>query len=97
HYLPFLNFPGVALVFCFFLAKGTLRLDDSDPVMVKKVSRIFLQPLRIRSSLHTDHPSSSGSLHLSSTELQFTTSGSLNSSRASLYSQSSGAGYFYKE
>uniref|UniRef100_A0A3B3S4E7 Uncharacterized protein n=1 Tax=Paramormyrops kingsleyae TaxID=1676925 RepID=A0A3B3S4E7_9TELE len=106
-YLPFLNFPGVALVFCFFLADPlasgmravTLRLDDREPVTVKK-------PLRMRSSLVTHlnclsahmnwtSPSSSGSFHFNSTELQSITSGSRNSPRASLYSQSSGTGCFW--
>uniref|UniRef100_A0A3B3I6L4 Uncharacterized protein n=1 Tax=Oryzias latipes TaxID=8090 RepID=A0A3B3I6L4_ORYLA len=123
-YLAFLNFPGVAPVFCFFFAGPfdfwlrTFRLEDRDPVTVKKESSlpcvlpcllftIFLQPLRILSSLHCakklfhlncfslhmnwTRPSSSGSFHFSSTEEQSTTSGFRNRPLASLYSQSSGA------
>uniref|UniRef100_A0A3Q2WR25 Uncharacterized protein n=1 Tax=Haplochromis burtoni TaxID=8153 RepID=A0A3Q2WR25_HAPBU len=125
--------PGVAPVFCFFFADPlisgthtqyhsfltcTFRLDDRDPVTVKKESKrpcvlpcllftIFLQPLRILSSLQylvhlncfSSHmnwisPSSSGSFHFSSTVEQSTTSGFKNKPLASLYSQSSGAGCF---
>uniref|UniRef100_A0A3P9LSC5 Uncharacterized protein n=1 Tax=Oryzias latipes TaxID=8090 RepID=A0A3P9LSC5_ORYLA len=122
-YLAFLNFPGVAPVFCFFFAGPfmdiclhTFRLEDRDPVTVKKESSlpcvlpcllftIFLQPLRILSSLvckklfhlncfslhmNWTRPSSSGSFHFSSTEEQSTTSGFRNRPLASLYSQSSG-------
>uniref|UniRef100_A0A8C0YFZ9 Uncharacterized protein n=1 Tax=Cyprinus carpio carpio TaxID=630221 RepID=A0A8C0YFZ9_CYPCA len=92
----------------------TLRLEEIDPVTVKNVSNlpwvlpcllfmIFLQPLRIRSSLTTHKfntsekhilllPSSSGSFHFRSTVASFMTSGSKKRLRASLYSQSSGAG-----
>uniref|UniRef100_A0A8C2XNA8 Uncharacterized protein n=1 Tax=Cyclopterus lumpus TaxID=8103 RepID=A0A8C2XNA8_CYCLU len=74
-------------------SKRTLRLEDRDPVMEKKESsrpcvlpcrlfKIFLQPLRILSSLRTHTqinqciPSSSGSLHFNSTVEQSTTSSS---------------------
>uniref|UniRef100_A0A0E9WKT5 Uncharacterized protein n=1 Tax=Anguilla anguilla TaxID=7936 RepID=A0A0E9WKT5_ANGAN len=60
---------------------------------------IFLQPFRMRSSLNcfSAHmnwisPASSGSFHLSSREVQSTTSGSRKRERASLNSQSSGVG-----
>uniref|UniRef100_A0A8C5GNL4 Uncharacterized protein n=1 Tax=Gouania willdenowi TaxID=441366 RepID=A0A8C5GNL4_GOUWI len=116
-YLPFLNFPAAAPVFCFFFADPLTsgswkrRKTDSDPVTEKKESSrpcvlpcrlfiIFLHPLRILSSylncfsahINWISPSSSGSLHFKSTEVQSTTSGSKNNFRASLYSQSSGGG-----
>uniref|UniRef100_A0A8C4DWG3 Uncharacterized protein n=1 Tax=Dicentrarchus labrax TaxID=13489 RepID=A0A8C4DWG3_DICLA len=101
----------VAPVFCFFFADPLI----SDPVIVKKESSrpcvlpcrlfiIFLQPLRILSSLLMVHlncfslhmnwisASSSGSLHFNSTVEQSTTSGFRNNLLASLYSQSSGEG-----
>uniref|UniRef100_A0A3P9GZW7 Uncharacterized protein n=1 Tax=Oryzias latipes TaxID=8090 RepID=A0A3P9GZW7_ORYLA len=91
--------------------------SNLEPVTVKKESSlpcvlpcllftIFLQPLRILSSLvckklfhlncfslhiNWTRPSSSGSFHFSSTEEQSTTSGFRNRPLASLYSQSSGA------
>uniref|UniRef100_A0A671ULE3 Uncharacterized protein n=1 Tax=Sparus aurata TaxID=8175 RepID=A0A671ULE3_SPAAU len=96
---PFLNLPGVAPVFCFFFA------DPLISVLPCRLFKIFLQPLRILSSLllmvhlncFSSHmnlisASSSGSLHFNSTEEQSTTSGFRNKPLASLYSQSSGAG-----
>uniref|UniRef100_A0A3Q0SVN3 Uncharacterized protein n=1 Tax=Amphilophus citrinellus TaxID=61819 RepID=A0A3Q0SVN3_AMPCI len=91
-------------------SRRTFLLDDRDPVTLKNESRrpcvlpcllftIFLQPLRILSSLqHLVHlncfsshmnwisPSSSGSLHFSSTVEQSTTSGLKNRPLASLIS-----------
>uniref|UniRef100_A0A3B5ACX7 Uncharacterized protein n=1 Tax=Stegastes partitus TaxID=144197 RepID=A0A3B5ACX7_9TELE len=78
--------------------KCTFRLEDNDPVTEKKESSrpcvlpcrlftIFLQPLRILSSL-LDF------IHLNCFSEQSTTSGFKNKPLASLYSQSSGAGCF---
>uniref|UniRef100_A0A3B3DNF1 Uncharacterized protein n=1 Tax=Oryzias melastigma TaxID=30732 RepID=A0A3B3DNF1_ORYME len=92
-----------AMFFCFFFA-GPL-VSDRDPVTVKKESsrpcvlpslkgpEIMLLHLNCF-SLHMNwiRPSSSGSLHFSSTEEQSTTSGFRNRPLASLYSQSSGDG-----
>uniref|UniRef100_A0A3Q3Q1T4 Uncharacterized protein n=1 Tax=Monopterus albus TaxID=43700 RepID=A0A3Q3Q1T4_MONAL len=83
----------------------TVKKESSRPcVLPCLLFTIFLQPLRILVlmlhlncfSLHMNwiRPSSSGSLHFSSTEEQSTTSGIRNKVLASLYSQSSGAGCF---
>uniref|UniRef100_A0A8C5BRZ7 Uncharacterized protein n=1 Tax=Gadus morhua TaxID=8049 RepID=A0A8C5BRZ7_GADMO len=92
---------------------GLCTWEDSDPVTLKKESNlpwvlpcllfdIFLQPLRILSSLaylncfsvHMNwmRSSSEGSFHLRSTVAQSTTSGARKRRRASLNSQSSGGG-----
>uniref|UniRef100_A0A8C8VIR7 Uncharacterized protein n=1 Tax=Pelusios castaneus TaxID=367368 RepID=A0A8C8VIR7_9SAUR len=107
-YFPFLNFAAAVafLPFAFFLAEplgsGSLRLAEvMEPVTLKKSSSLLLIPLRIRSSLNcfsphikSTSPSSSGSLHFSSTASGSTTSGCRKSSWASLCSQFSGRGYF---
>uniref|UniRef100_A0A3Q1AKP6 Uncharacterized protein n=1 Tax=Amphiprion ocellaris TaxID=80972 RepID=A0A3Q1AKP6_AMPOC len=79
----------------------TEKKESSRPcVLPCLLFTIFLQPLRILVdfvhlncfSLHINSisPSSSGSVHFSSTEEQSTTSGFKNKPLASLYSQSSG-------
>uniref|UniRef100_A0A673GLZ9 Uncharacterized protein n=1 Tax=Sinocyclocheilus rhinocerous TaxID=307959 RepID=A0A673GLZ9_9TELE len=85
------------LVFCFFLADPFIS-EEIDPVTVKNVSSlpwvlpcllfmIFLQPDLVALYLNC-------SFHFRSTEGPSMTSGSKKRLRASLYSQSSGAGCF---
>uniref|UniRef100_A0A4W5K5T4 Uncharacterized protein n=1 Tax=Hucho hucho TaxID=62062 RepID=A0A4W5K5T4_9TELE len=75
------------------------KVSSRPCVLPCRLFRIFLQPFLMRHlncfSAHMNwmRASSSGSLHLRSTVEQSTTSGCRNSPLASLYSQSSGAGY----